>query len=57
METLEMLNVFGVTHFYDVATEGQLRELADMLAEAQVISSICAEAAEIDTCEANDFGV
>jgi hypothetical protein len=46
VETLEILEVFGVTHFYDVATEGQLAELLDMELEAQISQAEQAEKEE-----------
>ena len=57
METLELLEVFGVTHFYDVASPEQIAELEDMIFESQAAYEKRAAREEIETCEDNDFGV
>ncbi len=57
MDTLELLEVFGVAHFYDLATEDQVRELEALIAETNAFVAQVLQHEKIDSCEAEDFGV
>lgn len=57
MDTLEMLEVFGIVHFYDVATLEQVMELQDMEAEALAVAEGQKEQEKILNCADYFFGV
>jgi len=57
MQTLEMLEVFGVQWFMELATPEQMAELNEAFRETQAEVARALQQAEIDTCELLDTAV